>query len=67
MEWISIKDKLPDSDTYVLILLSVKFATVSYYFEDSFGKWWSDNWDIWNKEYTDDVTHWMPLPELPCV
>ncbi|KKL81110.1 hypothetical protein LCGC14_1998090, partial [marine sediment metagenome] len=56
MEWISIKDKLPDSDTYVLILLSVKFATVSYYFEDSFGKWWSDNWDIWNKEYTDDVT-----------
>lgn len=55
----------PRSDTKVLVILDGKFITVSYYFEDSLGPWFSDEWHIWNKEYTGRVTHWMPLPKLP--
>lgn len=65
MKWINVKDKLPNSDNYVLICLHGKFLRTSYYFEDSFGKWFSSTDGIWDKYYTDAVTHWMPLPEPP--
>jgi len=70
MEWTSVKDRLPenrppDSDTYVLVCLHGKFLRISYYFEDSFGKWFSSPDEIWDKYYTGAVTHWMPLPSLP--
>ena len=65
MEWISVKERLPESDTYILICLCNKFQKVSYYFRDSFGNWFSTDYDIWDKTYTDEATHWMPLPESP--
>ena len=63
--WININENHPDSDTYVLVCLNEKFIKTSYYFEDSFGRWFSTDYDIWDKEYTEFVTHWTPLPELP--
>jgi hypothetical protein len=63
--WINIKEGFPDSDTYVLICLNQKFIKVAYYFWDSYGEWFSTDYDIWDKVYTDHVTHWMPLPGLP--
>jgi len=65
MKWISVDEEMPRSDTFVLICLCGKFQKVSYYFMDSFGKWFSTDYDIWDKVYTDEVTHWMPLPKLP--
>ena len=65
MEWIKVEDNLPLSDTYVLICLCGKFQKVSYYFQDSFGTWFSTDYDIWDKIYTDEVTHWMLLPDIP--
>lgn len=65
MKWIDVNEKFPLSDTYILVLLCGKFPKVSYYFQDSFGKWFSTDYDIWDKVYTDEVTHWMPLPKPP--
>lgn len=65
MKWIKVKKRLPESDTFVLVFLSPGTITLSYYFKDSYGKWFSDQWNVWNKEYTKYVTHWMPLPKKP--
>jgi hypothetical protein len=64
-KWIDINKQLPDSDTYVLVCLNNMFIMTSYYFQDSFGKWFSSADEIWDKYYTDDVTHWALLPVLP--
>jgi len=65
MKWIDINKQFPESDTYVLICLYNKFIMTSYYFEDSYGKWFSSADEIWDKYYTEAVTYWMPLPSLP--
>ena len=65
MKWINIKNEYPESDTNILVCLSNKAIRVSYYFQDSFGRWFSSADEIWDKYYTDDVTHWMPLPDMP--
>ncbi len=64
-EWISIDKSMPESDKYVLVVLWGKFIRTSYYFKDSNGYWFSTDYDIWDQQYTDAVTHWMPLPVLP--
>ena len=63
MEWISVKDKLPDSeDVYLCLFIGwddMEFMrTLDYCPED---KDWTDTECI---PYT-TVTHWMPLPEPP--
>ncbi len=63
--WTSIKDSMPISDEYVLVCLWGKFIKTSYFFKDSFGEWFSTDYDIWDQQYTDAVTHWMYLPDLP--
>jgi len=58
MEWISVKDKLPDKAGYYLICevnniilsLGAKFFSLR-------GKYFSSDYLI---------THWMPLPKPPC-
>ena len=67
MDWIKIEDKIPDEGQKVI-----------YYFEHtgiSIGKFTKDKDNIgfpfgnifYGKSgfLTDDVTHWMPLPEPP--
>ena len=69
ISWISVDYLMPESDRRYLALLDEKgregFITVSFYYEDSFGQWWSDQWNIYDRIYTDSVTHWMELPEPP--
>lgn len=65
MKWINLDDQFPQSDTFVLVCLSGKSIRVSYYFQDSYGKWFSSPDDIWDKYFTDFVTHWATLPEFP--
>ena len=59
-EWISVKDRLPESDVYVFVFLRNRDGyRYKYAFARHFGRRWirSDN------RYF--VTHWMPLPEPP--
>lgn len=52
MEWISVKDKLPDYYEEEVITYSPTDGVELV----------STNW-LFN--YENDITHWMPLPEPP--
>ncbi len=63
-QWISVKDRLPENISDVLILSKEKESCVGYYRS-------SDNdWNMYNPCCSfhmelHGVTHWMPLPEPP--
>ncbi len=69
MEWICTERELPANDGDVLLLVSGKptenltlyhaFQLGSYSTKEG---WIIDAWPEWD---TPDVSHWMPLPELP--
>lgn len=68
MEWISVKDKLPEFDVDVLVL--VKEPQKKYIKYDSRMKVshcysWSENPDDIGWYVTGTITHWMPLPDKP--
>ena len=56
-KWISVKDRLPEDDVDVLILIYGKVIGVGYRIN---GKWKSIA-----KAKAPVVTHWMSLPEPP--
>lgn len=63
MEWISVEDRLPKGYTYVLVHIKEKDGspvTVGWYSSE-----WG--WAGYDSYGTNDleVTHWMPLPEVP--
>jgi hypothetical protein len=53
-QWIAVKDKLPDEIGKVLVIDNGKVDINSWA-----GKY--EGWYYANK----NITHWMPLPELP--
>lgn len=58
MEWISVKDRLPDADD---VVLAVAANTGDMGIAQHCGNGiFLDYGDVW-----EEVTHWMPLPELP--
>ena len=76
MEWISVKDRLPEFDTPVMIILGGSFHSKNIWLmlrDNDYDGWlWSEHIsgcinDKDNYEASDDyaVTHWMPLPEPP--
>ena len=64
--WISVKDRLPDTECLAVSMLTgpaYKEMLIGYVGEAS-------NWDTGYEcesdgEILPNVTHWMPLPELP--
>ena len=68
-EWISVKDRLPEIDGNVLVIVNgrphknvtLESAYELAEFSPAFG-WIMEMWPEWE---TPDVTHWMPLPEPP--
>ena len=65
-KWISVKDRLPDHNQYVLIIRCIG----GKFFKPNVAKF------KWNKFYplikitglkfnSENITHWMPLPEPP--
>lgn len=54
-EWISVKDRLPETyGKYLVACRGNNIPQIRYY---------DGVWDVWN--CVAEVTHWMPLPELP--
>ena len=72
-EWISVKERLPDDNTPVLICFREgRFEVGGLFwaypsFEDSYTAF--QYWDSFNNDGQDwewnDITHWMPLPNTP--
>jgi hypothetical protein len=63
MNWISVKDELPDKDEVVLVwnvfdgvALGYRCNPASWHVRPRFGAWYNTGLG---------VTHWMPLPEKP--
>lgn len=67
MKWISVKERLPEIDLYVLIFCpksSIQIASLQRRC-DSYNLQWILDQPC--DEYSADgfVTHWMPLPDFP--
>lgn len=72
-EWISVKDKLPKADGEYIVYAQdenspsgegVWYDNVVVVAEYAFGIWWW--WDNGTDfDVTNNITHWMPLPEPP--
>ena len=54
--WISVTEKTPEYDTPQLALNADGDALIANY---AYGEWF----DTWGQDV--EVTHWMPLPEVP--
>ena len=72
MKWINAKDSLPNIETPVIIVIGgnvcigeLRWDHPSY--EDSYEAYmyWDDPNDDGKEWEWRDVTHWMPIPELP--
>jgi len=67
MEWISVKDRLPENNAYTLCwdgndIYLLKFHQTS----DKRNKKRKGIWDSSSEdEYFDDIKYWMPLPTPP--
>ena len=59
-QWISVKDRLPENDDTVLVVLSDTRISLGNKDSDGF-------WDYDGLVELDEfcITHWMPLPGLP--
>lgn len=66
MEWISVKDRLPETGNDVLIVRTNPSFTTSGYMHH-YGHWVITN--LRGSSYKESplhkVTHWMPLPQPP--
>lgn len=61
MNWISVKDKLPEDDKLVLVYLTSNYFDLLKREKDCL---WHDSYGA--LECSDaSITHWMPLPEPP--
>lgn len=60
-QWISVKDRLPNEDTRVLVYLNIKKLDANTYTYFDTDRLLNGKWVRWNSY----VTHWMLLPEPP--
>ena len=68
MEWISVKDRLPENEGR-LIVLCEKVVMPAHFYPEYVGGPNFEECDIYSNcaDFLDldKVTHWMPLPEPP--
>jgi hypothetical protein len=64
-EWISVKDRLPEPFTPVLVYRQ-SFGTLPPYIKVDKMTLWNDDTQVWIDEvgnWKNVTTHWMPLPQ----
>lgn len=63
-EWITVKDRLPETNRTVLVYMPELFNNIRTAF---YARYWSENDEDWHEGWSTNmtVTHWMPLPEPP--
>lgn len=63
--WISVEDRLPEPEKEVIILNKRKHIDIDFITDDGDDRyyWWKSDETIWCDD--DEITHWMPIPELP--
>lgn len=64
MEWISVKDRLPDGMSWFLCFTKLGYMNV-YYFMDGIWHDVDDEYEHIEKAAQSIITHWIPLPEPP--
>lgn len=66
-EWISVKDRLPETETEVLVFRVdyVSILTYGYNRRGNLCFKYMDECGYWRECFGSEVTHWMPLPKLP--
>lgn len=62
MEWVSVKERLPEASGYYLIACRYPYCGKSNGIDISYFQHKAKNWKKIRDLY---VTHWMPLPEPP--
>lgn len=64
MEWISVKERLPQSGHRYLVVCEIGMCTADY---DYYGDWIGDNCAVESESSPsyESVTHWCELPEPP--
>ena len=60
-EWISVKDRLPENEKYVLVY-SQDGGVAEGKYNARFKEWVQFRWNVTELK---NVTHWMPMPEPP--
>ena len=64
-EWISVDDRLPDDSQDILLVVNGARVISGYYagYNGAHYVWKAsrNGFVFWD----DEITHWMPLPELP--
>ena len=60
-EWISVKDRLPEENTEVLIYCKTNSGKEVFFVDKICYFRGLPIWQVWSEK----VTHWMPLPEPP--
>ena len=77
-EWISVDDRLPEDSGYYLVVYRDKYngsisIAFDMYVKCNVGEWWESEFAcditkqfLWAAKLQEqEVTHWMPLPEMP--
>ncbi len=59
--WISVKDRLPETDQMVLFFDKENICYGEYEFYNPGDRWY----DVDRSRWRIDVSHWMPLPDPP--
>jgi hypothetical protein len=62
-EWISVKDRLPEKQTEVLVYRRNRGGLCNYECEIDFDRLCADGTWLYRDIY--EVLYWMPLPEPP--
>lgn len=63
--WISVEERLPEPEKEVIILDGRKHIDIDHLTDDGEDNyfWWKSDDTIWCED--DEITHWMPIPQLP--
>jgi hypothetical protein len=66
MKWISVNDRLPPvQGKKVLVANGHGYISVFALWKKEYGNKWTWIDEQGHFKHTNDITHWMPLPEVP--